>query len=138
MLKKTIVRGMFSDSIFKECVMVKRLSLPVVFAVSALTAMGGNALSFAGNPMLAGRASLTENGFVVTRTMGVANFSPDFQIPVQVTYESSSERKGIFGYGWRSPQLESRAWFAKGGAHWTTQVIAAVSADTWSRSWRTL
>ena len=84
--------------------MVKRFSLLVVFAISsALLAVGNNAISFAGNPMLAGRASLTENGFVVTRTIGVANFSPEFRIPVQINYESSSERKGIFGYGWRSP-----------------------------------
>ena len=101
--------------------MVKRFSLLFVFAISsALLAIGGNAISFVGNPMLAGRASLTENGFVVTRTIGVANFSPEIRIPVQINYESSSERKGIFGYGWRSPQLESRAYFGKGGVRWTT------------------
>ena len=101
--------------------MVKRFSLLVVFAISsALLAVGNNAISFAGNPMLAGRASLTENGFVVTRTIGVANFSPEFRIPVQIIYESFSERKGVFGYGCRSPQLESRAYFAKGGVRWTT------------------
>ncbi|MBQ6473469.1 MAG: RHS repeat protein [Victivallales bacterium] len=101
--------------------MAKRLSLPVFIMFSfASLAIGNEALSFAEHPMLAGRAALTENGFAVMRTIGVANFSPEFTIPVQIIYESSSERKGLFGYGWRSPQLESRAYFAKGGVRWTT------------------
>ena len=78
--------------------MIKKFSLLVIFATSfALLAIGNNAISFAGNPMSAGRASLTENGFVVTHTVGVANFSPEFRTPVQIHYESFRERKGIFG-----------------------------------------
>ena len=101
--------------------MTRKLSLFVFLAfVSSLLALDGNVLSFAIRPMLAGHASLTENGFVVSRTIGIANFSPEFRIPVQIMYESSSERRGIFGYGWRSPQLESKAYFAKDGVHWTT------------------
>ena len=97
-----------------------RLLAIVFLAAARLLAAGGGGLSFAARPVLAGRASLTENGFVVSRTLGVANFSPELRMPVQLAYESSSERSGIFGYGWRSPQLESGAHFAKDGVHWTT------------------
>ena len=67
-----------------------------------------------------GRASLTEDGFVVGRLFGTANFTPELAWPVQLVYESASERTGIFGYAWRSPQLESSAAWDKDGVLWTT------------------
>ena len=45
---------------------------------------------------------------------------PELAWPVQLVYESASERTGIFGYAWRSPQLESSAAWDKDGVLWTT------------------
>lgn len=65
------------------------------------------ALDFASHPLLAGRANLTGEGFTVSRTLGVARFSPELQLPIELVYRSASERTGAFGFAWYSPQLES-------------------------------
>ncbi|MBR1587553.1 MAG: hypothetical protein IJ658_04425, partial [Kiritimatiellae bacterium] len=57
---------------------------------------------------------------MVGRSLGTANFTPELSYPVQLVYESASERTGIFGYAWRSPQLESSAAWDKDGVLWTT------------------
>ena len=71
-------------------------------------------------PLLAGKASLTEPGFVVRRELGVAALAPELRIPVELVYESFSEASGAFGFGWRSPQLESSVRWEKDGLLWTT------------------
>ena len=95
---------------------VSVLSLLVLVA----SALASESPSFLSKPLLAGRASLTEDGFVVSRSFGTANFTPELAWPVQLVYESASERTGIFGYAWRSPQLESSAEWDKDGVLWTT------------------
>ncbi len=71
-------------------------------------------------PQLAGRASLTEPGFVVQRRLGIANFAPELRLPIELVYVSSSETSGAFGYAWRCPQLESSVKWDRDGLLWTT------------------
>lgn len=91
-------------------------------AVAALALFSARAESpdFRHRPLLAGKASLTEPGFVVRRELGVANFSPELRLPVELVYESSSERTGLFGFAWRCPQLESSVRWERDGLLWTT------------------
>lgn len=56
---------------------------------------------FRHRPQLAGRASLTEPGFVVQRRLGIANFAPELRLPIELVYASSSEASGAFGHAWR-------------------------------------
>ena len=76
--------------------------------------------NFHAQPMTAGKASLTENAFIVSRLLDTANFSPELRLPVQLIYDSSVEKTGAFGFAWRSPQLESTAAFDKDGVLWVT------------------
>ena len=92
----------------------------VVVGLLSVTASAAEGPSFQSKPLLAGRASLTEDGFVVARSLGTANFTPELAYPVQLAYGSASEKTGIFGYAWRSPQLESSAAWDKDGVLWTT------------------
>jgi hypothetical protein len=80
----------------------------------------GDSLSFVSKPLTAGKASLTENGYLVPQNLGTANFSPELRLPVQLIYQSASEKTGMFGYGWNSPQLESSAVPERDGVLWTT------------------
>ena len=91
-------------------------------AVAALALVPARAESpdFRHRPLLAGKASLTEPGFVVRRELGVANFSPELRLPVELVYESSSEGTGLFGFAWRCPQLESSAVWERDALLWTT------------------
>lgn len=96
------------------------VSLIVGLFVSAATLFAGENVNFLSRPLTAGKASLTENGFLVSRTLGTANFSPELRLPVQLVYESASDKSGIFGYAWKSPQLESSAVPERDGVLWTT------------------
>ena len=82
-------------------------------ALSAAEASEG--VSFQFRPLLAGKASLTESGFVETRALGTASFAPELRMPVELVYRSASEESGLFGHGWSSPQLESSAKWDKDG-----------------------
>lgn len=88
--------------------------------VSATTLFSAENVNFLSRPLSAGKASLTENGFLISRTLGTANFSPELRLPVQLVYESASDKSGIFGYAWKSPQLESSAVPERDGVLWTT------------------
>ena len=89
-------------------------------AVSVVAVSAADGLSFETRPLTAGRASLTADGFVEMRYLGAANFTPELRWPVQLVYESGSEKTGPFGFAWRSPQLESSAAWDKDGVLWTT------------------
>ena len=91
-------------------------ALSVAFAV---TTIAGETVGFASRPMLAGKASLTEEGYVVWHDLGTARFSPGLEIPVELVYGSAAEQCGPFGFAWRSPQLESSARWDKDGMLWT-------------------
>lgn len=79
----------------------------LVFSILTLGAV--EKVNFLSKPLTAGKASLTENSFFLPQFLGTANFSPDLRFPIQLIYNSASEKTGIFGYAWRSPQLESSA-----------------------------
>ena len=96
-----------------------RAALACAALLPALPARA-DAPDFRYRPLLAGKASLTEPGFVVLRELGVAALAPKLRIPVELVYESSSEASGAFGFGWRCPQLESSVKWEKDGLLWTT------------------
>ena len=75
---------------------------------------------FLSKPMSAGKASLAENAYSISRLLDTANFSPELKLPVQLVYNSSVEKSGLFGFAWRSPQLESTAYYDKDGVLWVT------------------
>ena len=89
-------------------------------AMAGLASVGAERVDFASRRLLAGRASLTEPGYVERRSLGVARMSPELTIPVELIYDSSSERTGAFGFAWRSPQLESSAAWDRDGMLWTS------------------
>ena len=95
------------------------LSLLIIVLVS-LSVSARETLNFLSKPLAAGKAALTENSFYLDRVLGVANFSPDLRLPVQLFYKSTSESTGMFGFGWSSPQLESSAKPEKDGVLWKT------------------
>ncbi len=77
-------------------------------------------VNFVSKPLAAGKALLADNGYALSMPIGVANFSPELRLPIQLVYGSSSRKSGLFGYGWGSPQLESSAVPQRDGVLWTT------------------
>lgn len=63
------------------------------FAMVALPVVAER-IDFMSKPMLAGRASLAGEGYVERRLLGVANFSPELRYPIELAYDSSSEKTG--------------------------------------------
>ena len=98
---------------------IKKIALAFV-VMAGLFTFAAERVDFSNRQLLAGRASLTEAGYVEQRTLGVARMSPELTIPVELVYESSSEKTGAFGFAWRSPQLESSAAWDKDGMLWTS------------------
>ncbi len=64
------------------------------FSLLAAFGFSAETVSFNYKPLTAGKASLTENGFVVTRTLGALNVSPELRLPIQLVYNSRNEKKG--------------------------------------------
>ncbi len=87
------------------------------FAMPAASAAGRPDFSY--RPLLAGKASLTEGGFVEARSLGTVAFAPELAIPVELVYRSASESSGAFGRSWSCPQLESSVKWDKDGLLWT-------------------
>ena len=79
-----------------------------------------DSVNFLSKPMSAGKASLAENAYSISRLLDTANFSPELKLPVQLVYNSGREKSGIFGFAWYSPQLESTAYYDKDGVLWIT------------------
>ena len=79
-----------------------------------------DAVNFISKPMSAGKASLAENAYSISRLLDTANFSPELKLPVQLVYNSLVEKSGLFGFAWCSPQLESTAYYDKDGILWIT------------------
>ena len=97
---------------------VRTMAAAVAFAASASLFAGG--VDFASRQMLAGRAKLAGEGYVEKRSLGVARISPELTIPVELVYDSSSEKTGMFGFAWSSPQLESSAEWDRDGMLWNS------------------
>ena len=89
-------------------------------AVTLFNALSYERIDFNSKPMTAGRALLTENAFVLPLTLDVAHFAPELEFPIQLIYKSNQIEEGIFGYGWHSPQLESRVIPENDGLLWVT------------------
>ena len=89
-------------------------------AFAGFTTTAAERVDFASRPLLAGRASLTDDGYMESRSLGVARLSPELTMPIELVYDSSSEKTGLFGFAWRSPQLESSAAWDKDGMLWTS------------------
>lgn len=94
-------------------------SIAVLILTTSVICAADN-VNFAQTPMAAGKAALAEDAYYINRVLGVANFSPDLRMPLQLFYSSASEKTGIFGYAWNCPQLESRVITENDGAVWTT------------------
>ena len=101
--------------------MKTRVAVSVAIAsVMAFASVAAERVDFAHRPLLAGRASLVGEGYVERRSLGVARLSPELTVPIELVYESSSEKTGAFGFAWRSPQLESSAAWDRDGVLWTS------------------
>ena len=98
---------------------IKKIALAFV-VMAGLVTVAAERVDFSNRPLLAGRASLTDTGYVEQRTIGVARLSPELTMPIELVYESSSEKTGAFGFAWRSLQLESSAVWDKDGMLWTS------------------
>ncbi len=102
---------MFSKKSFVSLLVLVSLALPS-FAYENL--------NWKSRAMTAGKASLTSDSYRVVRELGAPNFSPELRFPLQLVYDSSANKNGLFGAVWQIPQLESRV-FPKGkGAEWIT------------------
>ncbi len=103
---------------------MKRRIIPCLFVVIALLFPFGKLFAqeivFIASPFSAGKASLTDDAYYVSRILGEANFSPELRYPVQLLYKSNEAETGLFGYAWECPQLESRAIPRKDGVEWKT------------------
>jgi RHS repeat-associated protein len=94
-------------------------TLFALFCLATPGLLAREPLSLVSQPLTAGLVSLTDAGYVVSRTLGEAAFAPELALPVQLVYDSSLDQSGIFGYGWRSPQLESTVRPEPSGVVWT-------------------
>jgi len=99
--------------------LLTRITVAVILFTSCMI-YADEKIDFSKTPMAAGKAALTENGFYLNKIIGTANFSPDLRLPVQLFYNSASQKSGMLGYAWRIPQLESSAIPEKDGVLWTT------------------
>ena len=97
---------------------MKRIFL--LFLALCFVSLYSDQVDFNSKPMTAGKSSLAENGYLVTRLLDTVNFSPEIRLPIQLIYNSASEKTGMFGYAWNSPQLESSAKYDKDGVLWVT------------------
>ena len=98
----------------------KTIAAFLLAALASFASVAAERVDFSHSPLTAGRASLTETGYVEQRTIGVARMAPELTMPIELVYESSSEKTGAFGFAWRSPQLESSAAWDKDGMLWTS------------------
>ena len=100
---------------------MKRIPLSVLAVLaSVFSLVSAEKINFQQKLMSAGKASLTEDGYVISRNLDTVNFSPEVRLPIQLIYRSASEKTGLFGYAWSSPQLESSAKYDKDGVLWIT------------------
>ncbi|MFA6716072.1 MAG: hypothetical protein WCS27_11895, partial [Victivallaceae bacterium] len=97
----------------------KIIALSLLFA-SLLSASAYEKLNWKSRALTAGKASLASDSYRVSRNVATPNFSPEFRMPLELIYDSSAGKNGIFGGVWNLPQLESRT-FPKGkGVEWIT------------------
>ncbi len=99
--------------------MKKLLAFVSVFLI-VLSASAIENLSWENRSLSAGKVDVVTGGYSITKTLAVANLSPEFRMPVQIVYDSLNMKPGVFGDGWRCPQLESRVFPRENGMEWTS------------------
>ena len=97
-----------------------RIAALILALLAEVATFAAENVNFASRKLLAGRASLVEAGYVEHRSLGIIRLSPELTIPIELIYDSSSEKTGIFGFAWHSPQLESSARWDKDGMLWVS------------------
>lgn len=91
----------------------------IIFILNILNIFAGQ-IDFYQNKNSAAKASLTSHSYYSTFTIGIANFSSELRLPLQMFYDSALKDEGLLGIAWKIPQLESSAIPNKEGAIWTT------------------
>jgi len=99
---------------------ITRSLLSVLAVFMAFSAGAYEKINWQSKALTAGKANLTTDGFIVSRTLDSANFSPEFQMPIELVYDSANTKFSIFGCAWRCPQLESKLFPKPDGADWIT------------------
>ena len=97
-----------------------RIAALILALLAEVATFAAENVNFASRKLLAGRASLVEAGYVEHRSLGIIRLSPELTIPIELIYDSSLEKTGIFGFAWHSPQLESSARWDKDGMLWVS------------------
>ena len=70
------------------------------------------------NFFAAEKVDLHSKAFLLTRDLGVSNFSDEFKMPLNVVYDSKSLKSGMLGYRWNIPQLESKVYHHENEIYW--------------------
>ena len=79
------------------------------FALALGSAAGANVNWNDRGGLRAGRVSLENDGYRVEQTLlDLVRFSPEFQQPLRLIYDSERDRTGLVGRNWQLPLLESR------------------------------
>ena len=99
---------------------LNRIAALILALLAEVATFAAENVNFASRKLLAGRASLVEAGYVEHRSLGIIRLSPELTILIELIYDSSLEKTGIFGFAWHSPQLESSARWDKDGMLWTS------------------
>ncbi|MDK3160810.1 hypothetical protein QPK87_30260 [Kamptonema cortianum] len=80
-----------------------------LFAAQVLSpGLSASTMDFTQRSLKLGSVELMGQGWSVERGLGRLTTAPEFVMPVQLVYSTQSDRSGLFGYQWHSPQLESR------------------------------
>jgi len=106
----------------------KLLPKPCVLSAIVLVSLLGTLsahenLDWGSRSLSAGKVDVATGAYGLTRTLAVANFAPEFRLPIQMVYNSGRAQlgaPGLFGSGWSCPQLESRVFPEEDGATWQT------------------
>lgn len=99
---------------------VKKIFTTIFCLSLGLFVAQADSVNFISKPMTVGKALLADNAYSISHLLDIANFSPELRLPVQLVYNSFIEKSGLFGFAWRSPQLESSAYYDKDGVLWIT------------------
>lgn len=76
-----MVHGIAQAGVVSRVYRTARRAVALFAALAAGFASASDGVSFAHRPLLAGKASLVSDGFEMTRTLGVAAFAPELQLP---------------------------------------------------------
>ncbi|MDD2708506.1 MAG: hypothetical protein PHV34_10885 [Verrucomicrobiae bacterium] len=87
--------------------MKKFVLLLFVAVLTMFSRASAEPLSWEATPMKLGLVNVMDQSWGIERVIGVTRAAPEFTMPVQLIWENK-ETCGLFGFQFRSPQLESR------------------------------